>query len=95
VLYALGKHKNRLLYKDLSVQSPYNTYLHFGLPPGPICNPGRASLEAVLYPAQTDALYFVVTGSGTHSFSRSLSEHARQKNRLKQIRRANQLNQQK
>ena len=62
---------------DLSISSLYNTYLHSGLPPGPICNPGEASIRAVLQPAKTDYLYFVATndGTGTHLFAKSLDEH--------------------
>jgi peptidoglycan lytic transglycosylase G len=60
---------------DLTVESPYNTYLHGGLPPGPICNPGRAALEAALNPARVPYLYFVSRNDGTHVFSRTLEEH--------------------
>jgi UPF0755 protein len=81
VLYALGEHKKRLTYKDLRINSPYNTYRHFGLPPGPICNPGIASIQAALYPAVTDDMFFVVSSSGSHSFSRYLNEHIRNKHK--------------
>lgn len=75
VEYALGGWKPRLTYKDLLVESPYNTYRHAGLPPGPICNPGAAALEAAAHPAKTDMMFFVADGSGTHRFSRYYKEH--------------------
>jgi len=62
---------------DLATKSPYNTYASDGLPAGPICNPGRASLLAVLHPADSDDLYFVADGSGGHVFAKSLDEHNR------------------
>jgi UPF0755 protein len=79
VAYAMGGlPPGRLLtHNDLAFESPYNTYLHPGLPPGPICNPGPASVHAALYPDSTDAMYFVADGSGAHIFSRSLDEHNR------------------
>ncbi|UCE18014.1 MAG: endolytic transglycosylase MltG [Gemmatimonadota bacterium] len=83
VEYALGIHKPRLTEEDLQVQSPYNTYVYAGLPPGPICNPGKASIEAALYPADVDYLYFVSEGNGRHIFSRSLEEHTRAKWRVR------------
>ena len=79
VLYALGTHKDKLTYKDLKVDSPYNTYRHYGLPPGPICNPGKESLKAALYPARTDDMFFVAQGSGAHSFSRYYRDHLKNK----------------
>ena len=75
VQYALGGAARRLYYKDLAADSPYNTYRHTGLPPGPICNPGTASILAVLKPAENNFLYFVATGKGGHYFSESLAEH--------------------
>jgi len=64
-----------LLYSDLDYPSPYNTYLHAGLPPGPINNPGLASIEAALKPAETPYLYYVARPDGSHIFSRTFEEH--------------------
>jgi len=78
IIYALkreGKFKDRLRTKDLRLDSPYNTYLHPGLPPGPIANPGRDSLEAALYPADEKYLYFVSRNDGSHHFSHTFREH--------------------
>jgi UPF0755 protein len=70
---------------DLDRDDPYNTYRIAGLPPGPICSPGAASIQAVLHPAHTDALYFVADGSGGHVFAASLAEHDRNVAHLRQI----------
>ena len=75
VQYALGKHVDRVLYKDLEVDSRYNTYKHKGLPPGPIASPGEASIEAALFPANVPYLYFVAHPDGHHEFRRTFTEH--------------------
>jgi UPF0755 protein len=77
VQYALGDHKQRLTFDDLAVESPYNTYLHVGLPPGPINNPGRESIEAALNPAAVPYLYYVARADGSHVFTRTYQEHLR------------------
>lgn len=82
VEYALPHHKERLTYADLRVDSPYNTYLHAGLPPGPICSPGKASLEAVAHPVTTEYLFFVSKGDGSHYFSMTAAEHERMKREI-------------
>jgi len=70
----------RLLYKDLKVKSPYNTYVNTGLPPGPINNPGREAILASLYPADTGYLYFVADGKGGHRFAENYSQHLKNVN---------------
>lgn len=71
--------KKALLFKDLKHPSPYNTYTHFGLPPGPICSPSEDALAAVLAPAKTDAIFFVADTTGGHIFSNTMEEHLRAK----------------
>ena len=75
VQYAIGEHRNRVLYRDLKVDSPYNTYRNRGLPPGPIASPGRASIEAVLFPANVPYRYFVAHPDGHHEFRVTFEEH--------------------
>ncbi len=75
VRYALKKYKDKLTYKDIKVNSPYNTYLYYGLPPGPICNPGMKSIKSALYPAKTDLMFFFTKGEGTHEFSKYYKDH--------------------
>lgn len=80
VLYALGRHKSRVLFKDLEVDSPYNTYRIDGLPPTPIGASGRASLEAMLDPADEDFIYYVLfEKNGKHAFAETAAEFERLK----------------
>ena len=79
-----GNYAGALHHSDMRFQSAYNTYTHPGLPPGPIGNPGRSSLEAALHPAKTDYFYFVSDGNGHHRFSRSLEEHNQNVAKLRQ-----------
>ena len=91
VQYAIGKGKNwkkRLYYKDLKIDSLYNTYQHQGLPHGPICNPGLGSLYAALYPNKTDYLFFVASGENNrHNFSKTYEEHLKYVKKFKRKRR--------
>jgi UPF0755 protein len=78
VIYAemlQGSYQGALHHADLQDDSPYNTYRHPGLPPGPIGNPGKSSLEAAMHPAETDYFYFVSDGNGHHRFAQDLEEH--------------------
>jgi UPF0755 protein len=88
VIYALeqaGKYNGALTGKDLHYDSPYNTYEHGGLPPGPIGNPGEVALRAALAPAQTDYLYFVANTQGGHFFGATLAEHNKNVNRYHRL----------
>ncbi len=97
VIYALtkGAHKNngngplgrRLLRKDLSIDSPYNTYKYAGLPPTPICNPGKDAILATLNPEKHDYIYFVADGTGGHVFAKTLAEHNKNVAQWRKIRR--------
>ena len=75
IQYILGYPKVELSVQDTEISSSYNTYQHMGLPPGPIANPGIAAINAVLYPRQTDFLYFVADKQGAHHFSKTYEEH--------------------
>ena len=77
VIYGIDDFDGNLTRKHLATHTPYNTYLISGLPPGPIANPGRAAIEAALYPADTAYLYFVSKKDGTHQFSTTFADHNR------------------
>jgi UPF0755 protein len=80
VIYAArlrGKYRGTIFQSDLNFDSPYNTYRRLGLPPGPIANPGKRSIEAAIKPAKVDYLYFVANHQGGHTFSSTLEDHQR------------------
>ena len=86
VIYPVTKGKplgRRILKSELNADNPYNTYKRRGLPDGPIANPGKASIEAVLHPARTKALYFVADGSGGHAFTETYDAHQKNVARLR------------
>jgi UPF0755 protein len=86
VIYGVEDFNGDITRKDLCAPSPYNTYIHPGLPPGPIANPGREALKAVIHPAETDYLYFVSKNDGSHHFSSTLQEHNRAVNQYQKRR---------
>ena len=75
IQYALGFWKQDLTLEDLKIRSPYNTYLNPGLPPGPICNPGLASIQAAINPAKTDYLFYLADKNGVTYYAKTLDEH--------------------
>lgn len=79
VLYSLGEHKSKTLLKDLEVDSPYNTYKHKGMPPGPIAGSGKSSIEAVVDPEKTNYLFFLADKDGANHFSITYDEHLQKK----------------
>ena len=88
IQYIIPDSPRRLLNKDLKTKSPYNTYLYWGLPPGPINSPGKNSILAALYPEENDFLYFVATGDGYHTFTTNEKDHNKAKRKLQKLRRA-------
>ena len=87
IQYIIEGGPRRLLRDDLKIDSPYNTYLYGGLPPGPISNPGRSSILAAIFPSTENYLYFVARGDGYHTFSKSNREHIKAKRKFNKIRR--------
>lgn len=87
IQYIILDGPRRLLNKDLKINSPYNTYVHAGLPPGPVNNPGRESILAAINPADVDYLFLVARGDGSHIFSKNLNQHLRAKSKFDEFRR--------
>ena len=88
IQYIIKDGPRRVLLSDLKIDSPYNTYLNYGLPPGPISNPGKQSILAALYPDENDYLFFVARGDGYHNFTRTIEEHNRAKRAFQKVRKA-------
>jgi UPF0755 protein len=88
VQYARGQHTSRVMYNDLRIASPYNTYRNRGLPPGPIASPGEASLQAALYPADVPYLFFVAHPDGHHEFRTTFTEHMQAVSAMRRAREA-------
>ena len=86
IQYIIDDGPRRLLNKDLNIQSPYNTYLHKGLPPGPINSPGIQSINAALYPEDSEYIYFVARGDGYHTFSKTTEDHKKAKQKFNRVR---------
>jgi len=86
IQYIIKDEPRRLSLSDLKIESPYNTYLYRGLPPGPIGNPGKASIVAALYPDDNDYLFFVARGDGYHTFTRTFDEHNQAKREFQKVR---------
>ena len=91
IQYIIEDSPRRLLNKDLKIKSPYNTYLNYGLPPGPINNPGIESIKAALYPEKIDFLFFVARGDGYHTFTKTEEEHNLAKKEFQKIRKKNRI----
>lgn len=83
VLYAIGEHRDKLYLKDLKVESPYNTYKVKGLPPGPICSPGKACIKAALNPENTDYIYYVLQDGKKHYFTNNYKDFLKAKKMYK------------
>ena len=86
IQYIIEGPPRRLLNKDLKIESPYNTYLNYGLPPGPINNPGLQSIKAALFPKETNFYYFVAKGDGYHTFTQTEKEHRIAKKKFQEFR---------
>lgn len=86
VIYGISDFSGNITKKDLLTKTPYNTYVNYGLPPGPIANPGKEAIRAALNPANADFLYFVSKNDGTHIFSKSLKDHNNAVNKFQKVR---------